>query len=115
MDIGSFIRISKAAGKWSWPLTSFYCRGQEWWRYFSGPQYVFWHNDSLSKDRNNHIDKYTNNSTKSLTTCIITARMEICVAWIFLRPYIQQSHWNNLRAARNIPHLNSAAAGQNKY
>jgi hypothetical protein len=32
---------SKAAGAWSWPLTSIWCRGQEGWRYSSTPPYVF--------------------------------------------------------------------------
>jgi hypothetical protein len=32
---------SKAAGAWSWPLTSMQCRGQEWWSYTSIPPYIF--------------------------------------------------------------------------
>jgi hypothetical protein len=31
----------KAAGPWSWPLTSIYFRGQEWWIYTSTPPYIF--------------------------------------------------------------------------
>jgi hypothetical protein len=30
----------KAAGVWSRPLISIYCRGQEWWSYISTPPYV---------------------------------------------------------------------------
>jgi hypothetical protein len=37
---GSFLG-GKAAGAWSWPLTSVSCRSQEWWSYTSTPQLVF--------------------------------------------------------------------------
>jgi hypothetical protein len=37
---GSF-RGGKAAGEWSWPLTSIYCQGQECVELYSTPQYVF--------------------------------------------------------------------------
>jgi hypothetical protein len=38
---GRFHRGGKAAGTWSWPLTSVSCRCQEWWRCTSIPSYVF--------------------------------------------------------------------------
>jgi hypothetical protein len=37
----SYFLGSKAAGTWSWRLTSSYCRGQERWSYSSTPWYVF--------------------------------------------------------------------------
>jgi hypothetical protein len=32
---------SKVAEAWSWPVTSIYCRGQEWWSYTSVAPHVF--------------------------------------------------------------------------
>jgi hypothetical protein len=37
---GSFSR-DRAAGAWSWPLTSIWYWGQEWWNYTSTSPYVF--------------------------------------------------------------------------
>jgi hypothetical protein len=39
--LGAVSSGGKAAGVWCWPLTSIYCRGQEWWLYNSTPLYVF--------------------------------------------------------------------------
>jgi hypothetical protein len=41
MGTGSCFSGGKAAGAWSWPLTSIKCRGQEWWSYTSIPPYIF--------------------------------------------------------------------------
>jgi hypothetical protein len=41
MGIGGPFAESKAAGAWSWPLTSIQYRDQEQWSYISTPLYVF--------------------------------------------------------------------------
>jgi hypothetical protein len=38
---GSSSPVGKGAGAWSCPLTSIYCRGQEWWSYTSKSSNVF--------------------------------------------------------------------------
>jgi hypothetical protein len=38
---GSSFLGGKAAGTWSWPVTSICCRGQEWWSYTYTPTNVF--------------------------------------------------------------------------
>jgi hypothetical protein len=41
MGTGGSFPGGKAAGAWSWPLTSIQCRGQDRWSYTSTPPYVF--------------------------------------------------------------------------
>jgi hypothetical protein len=41
ISTGGSFPAGKATGSWSWPLTSIYCRGQEWWSYTSTPTQVF--------------------------------------------------------------------------
>jgi hypothetical protein len=41
LGAGGTFPWDKAAGAWSWPLNSIYCRGQEWWSYISTSPYVF--------------------------------------------------------------------------
>jgi hypothetical protein len=41
LGIGGNFPGGKAVGAWSWPLTSIYCWGQEWWSCTSTPSYVF--------------------------------------------------------------------------
>jgi hypothetical protein len=41
MGTGGSFPEGKAAGVWSWPLTSIYYWGQERWSYTFTPQYVF--------------------------------------------------------------------------
>jgi hypothetical protein len=40
-SFGGCFRWGKPEGTWSWPLTSIYYEGQEWWRYTSTLLYVF--------------------------------------------------------------------------
>jgi hypothetical protein len=40
MGKGGSLPVCKAARAWSWPLTSIYCQGQEWWSYTSTSPYV---------------------------------------------------------------------------
>jgi hypothetical protein len=41
MGTGVSFPAGKAGGPWGWPLTSIWCRNQEWWSYTTTPPYVF--------------------------------------------------------------------------
>jgi hypothetical protein len=41
METGGWFPNGKAIKVWSWPITSTYCKGQEWWNYTSTPSHIF--------------------------------------------------------------------------
>jgi hypothetical protein len=84
-----FFLGSKAAGSWSWPLTSVWCRGQEWRSYIFTPPYV-----SMLWCLIKHMDKFTFFTSMVYLTMISVAEIiqhgmvnwrrfwkEITVAW----------------------------------